>query len=175
MTAVVTFDASDFARLAKDLSNIPYELKYVAVGRAMQRVAKMGATQVIKRVAERIDIPQKFVRERTYAYQSNLEANIRVRSDWISLYKLGARQTKKGVTVRGRGSYRSAFIAGMSSGHAGVFKRTSAARLPIRELYGPNPANDITTSPEVYQDLIDGVAERYVLPRLMHELTRLLP
>lgn len=175
MSAEIVFDASDFERLAKDLARVPYELKYHAVGRAMHRVAQMGATQVIKRAAERVDIPQKFVRSRTSAFQSQGEATIRVRSDWISLYQLGARQTKKGVTVRGRGSYRSAFIAGMASGHAGVFKRTGTARLPIRELFGPNPANDISTSPDVYQDLINGVAERYVLPRLMHELVRLLP
>ena len=63
----------------------------------------------------------------------------------------------------------------MRSGHAGVFLRAGKARLPIHELFGPNPAHDITNHPDVYQLLIDDVAEAYVMPRMMHELSRVLP
>lgn len=175
MSAELRFDASDFTRIGAAIGRLPADIKARAITSAMQRVAKMGATQVVKRAAERIDIPQKFVRERTFAYQSSGDAVIRVKSDWISLYKLGARQTKRGVTVRARGSYKSAFIAGMASGHVGVLKRVGKDRLPIRELYGPNPANDIDSSPDLYEQLIAKVAEENVLPRIIHELGRILP
>lgn len=135
----------------------------------------MGVTRVVKRLAERVDVPQKMVRERTTAYQAGGEARVHVRSDWIPLYDIGARQTASGVMVKTRGSYRHAFIAGMKSGHVGVFRRTTSRRLPIREQFGPNPANDIVSSPDVYEQLLVDVATTHVMPRMPHELGRILP
>jgi hypothetical protein len=175
MSAQIIFGAEDFFRLSKQFERLPEKIKTSVTAKAMRRVAQMGATQVVKRAAERINIPQKFVRERTSAFQRQNEGVIYVRSDWIELYKLGARQTRTGVTVRARGSYQSAFIAKMKSGHVGVFMREGSARLPIQQLHGPNPANDINTSPDIYTDLMVQVAEHHVMPRLLHELGRALP
>src|SRR5690606_13890390 len=137
------------------------------MSRAMRRVASMGATQVVRRVSQRTGLKQKLVRARTRHYQSAGEAIVRVVSDWISLYEIGATQTARGVTVSGRGSYAHAFIV---ERYKGVYRRAGKARLPIRQLYGPNPAHDIDNNPEVYDDLLAEVAEKYVLPRLIHEL-----
>jgi hypothetical protein len=76
------------------------------------------------------------------------------------LINYGAKQTKKGVTVRvknGRTTLRHAFIATMPNGHKGVFERVGSGHkrvtkkgrsymsgLPIKELYGPS----IPDSPE---------------------------
>ena len=62
----------------------------------------------------------------------------------VPLTAMGARQTKRGVTVRkyktgGRILLKSAFIQTMpKSGHVGVFRRVNKSRLPIQEQYGPS-------------------------------------
>ena len=173
----VHYDSTDFFELSHAFARLPETIRQRVRIRAMGRIARTGRTRVVRRIAERVSIPQKFVRERTSAYAGpgGAEAVIKVRSDWIPLHKFGARQTRTGVTVRARGSYRHAFIATMQSGHAGVFMRTGSRRLPIQELFGPNPANDVNTSPEVYEELLAEIAERDVLPRILHELDRALP
>ena len=81
----------------------------------------------------------------TRASYSNPEAQLRIRGRRIAVYAFGARQTKKGVTVRirrdrGRKLIRHAFIAAMPTGHTGVFQRKTIKRLPIKELYSLSPA-----------------------------------
>lgn len=177
MSVEIVADATDFLYLSRAIANLPGEIKGKAAARAMRRVMEMTRTRVVRRSAERVDVPQRMVRERTTAainFGGN-SADVIMRSNWISLYKLGATQTRSGVRVRGRGSYRSAFIANMKSGHAGVFKRQGKARLPIRELFGPNPAHDITNNPDVFMEVLAEVMEQYLTPRYLHEVERLLP
>lgn len=170
----IRYDASDFWRLSRAFERLPDDIKHKVATRAMGRVGDMGRTRVVRRIAERIKIAQAFVRGATSAWTGADGATIRVSSKWISLYRLGARQTRSGVTVRGRGSYRSAFIATMNGGTA-VFKREGASRFPVKALYGPNPANDVRSSPDEYQKLVEDIARQYVLPRMLHELGRILP
>lgn len=175
MSAEIRYDASDFWRLSDAFARLPAEIRAKVTARAMARVADMGRTRVVRRIAERVDLPPGIVRDKTHAYVDAQGAVIRVKTNWISLYRIGARQTRSGVTVRARGSYKSAFIATMNGGTA-VFKREDGAgRFPVTALYGPNPAHDIRTSPQVYQDLMNELAEKVVMPRLLHELGRILP
>jgi hypothetical protein len=173
----VRFDASDFDVLGKAFARIPGEIKAKAFARAMSRMRDMARTKIVKRSAERTDLTQKLVRERTTAYFNAGSATIEVveRSGWISLYELGATQTKVGVRVRARGSYKSAFIAQMSSGHKGVMIRHGKERLPIKELYGPNPAHDITNNPDEFLKVLAELIEEHLAPRVLHEIERLLP
>lgn len=172
---VITYDARDFWRLSVAFGKLPATIKATVMARAMSRVAQMGATRIARLAADRVNIPVGLVRERTRPFQKEGEAVVVVRSNWISLYKIGARQTRTGVTVRARGSYRHAFIAAMGSGHTGVMLREGNKRLPITELFGPNPAHDIERNPGDYQQLVADVAESYVLPRMLQELSRALP
>lgn len=169
-------DAAEFTRFEREFKRLPHQLRAKAFSRAMRRVSRTVRTRVVRRSAERISIPQKFVR-RTYTMlgtgRNTIEAV--VRSGWIPLYKLGARQTRRGVTVRGRGRIDHAFIATMQSGHTGAFMRIGARRLPIRELFGPNPASDIANSPDVFEKVLVDVAETELAKRLLHETSRLLP
>lgn len=170
-------DSSEFAALSRAIRKLPDEIKAKAFARAGRRVTEQARTAYLKRAAPRLKLPQKFIREVTTA-RFNAGGNtsdIVVRSGWIPLYKLGATQTSKGVRVRLRGSYRSAFLAGMDSGHRGVMKRVGKERLPIRELFGPNPAHDITNNDRVYLELLAEVIEEALAPRVLHELDRLLP
>jgi hypothetical protein len=67
---------------------------------------------------------------------------MRVKGSRISLVKYGARQVRKGITVKvkksgGRKLVRHAFIVTMPSGHVGVFTRDGRKRLPVSVHYGP--------------------------------------
>ena len=173
----IEVDTSDLVHLSRAIAKLPEEIKAKAAARAMRRVRDMTRSRVVKRSAERVDMTQARIRELTTARfnAGGRTIDVVMRSGWISLYKLGARQTKTGVTVRLRGSYKSAFIAKMKSGHVGVMKREGTARLPIRELFGPNPAHDVTNNPEEFLKVMAEVIESHLAPRFLHEVERLLP
>jgi len=170
-------DASDFVHLSRAIARLPEDIKAKAMARALRRVTDAARAKLVKRQSPRIKLPQGVIRKLTTAH-FNAGGNtqeIIVRSGWLPLYKLGATQTAKGVRVRLRGSYRHAFIATMSSGHRGVFLRQGSESTPIRELFGPNPAHDITNNEDVYLPLVAEVVRDVLLPRFIHELGRILP
>jgi hypothetical protein len=174
----VIFDASEIDALGRAFLRLDGEIKTKALARAMRRMRDMARTQVVRLGAARVDIPVGKVRERTTAYFNAGGNTIEVveKSGWIRLYDLGATRTAVGVRVRGRGSYPHAFIASMSSGHTGVMRRVDKAkRLPIRELFGPNPAHDVTNNPDDYLQMMATLLEDNLLPRVLHEIERLLP
>jgi len=177
MTVELRIDASDFETLGRAIARLPGEIKAKAMARAMRRMRDMTRTRVVKRSAERTDIPVGMVRALTTAAFNAGGNTIEIveKSGWIGLYKLGARQTRTGVTVRGRGSYRSAFIAKMKSGHTGVTIREGKSRFPIKELFGANPAHDVTNNPDVFIEVLAEVIESHLAPRVLHEISRLIP
>lgn len=173
----VVFDASEIEALSRAINGLPDAIKTKAMASAMRRMREMARTRIVKRNAEHTKLPPGIVRKLTTAH-FNAGGNtqeIVVRSGWIHLYKLGATQTSRGVRVRGRGSYHHAFLAGFKSGHRGVMMRVGDKRLPIRELFGPNPAHAITNNPEVYLDVLAEIIRDHLAPRFLHELGRMLP
>ena len=172
----VHVDARDYEQLARALNHLPGQIKAKAIARALSRVGEMARTQVVRRAAQQSGMPQRDVRSRTLSFNAGgTTQEIVMRSEWWPLYKLGgARQTKTGVTVRNWGHHRGAFIAGMRSGHEGVFRREGKSRLPIRELWGPNPVSFVLDHPDEYEAILAEVAETALVPRLVHELDRLL-
>lgn len=183
MTIDVSIDAGDLEHLSRAIMRLPGEIKTNAMVRAMLRISQMARTRIVQRSAEHVKLPQKVVREFTtgvFNAGGNSQTWI-VRSGWVHLYKLGARQTSRGVYVRTRGSYHHAFLATMKSGHRGVFLRqpgttmTTKKKERIRELFGPNPAHAITNNPEVYLDVIAEIIRDHLAPRVLHEIDRLLP
>lgn len=174
---MIIADASEYLALSRAIRKLPGEIRAKAFARAGRRVTEMARTRYVKRAAPRLKLAQKVIRERTTA-RFNAGGNtsdVVVRSGWIPLFKLGATQTSRGVRVTLRGSYRSAFIATMGSGHTGVMMREGKGRLPIQELFGPNPAHDITNNDEVYLAVLAEVINEALAPRLLHEISRLLP
>lgn len=76
----------------------------------------------------------------------------------------------RGVTYRiggrGRGRVETAFLAQMSSGHQGVYRRASKARLKIIELFGPSIGRVFESQrPTVMPAMLQAFDER-----LTHEL-----
>ncbi|WP_176083134.1 phage tail protein [Martelella sp. HB161492] len=177
MVAEVHFDASEIEALSRAIAKLPGEIKTKAMARAMRRMTTMARTRVVKRNAEHTKLPQRIIREQTTAYFNAGGNTIELveKSGWIPLFKLGARQTRRGVRVRTRGSYKGMFIAKMESGHSGVFRRVGKERTPIREMFGPNPAHAITNNPDVYMQALAEIIQENLAPRFLHELDRILP
>lgn len=179
-TAQLHVDASDFDYLSRAISRLPEEIRAKAMSRAVRRVVDTARNRIVQKSFKRTDAYKHVVAERTKAFTSDggNAAEIVMKSEWLSLYKLGAKQIKSGVAVRLRGSYRHAFIAQMKSGHRGVMLREgppSTDSLPIRELFGPNPAHDINRHPDVFLEVLTAVIEQEMLPRYLHDLGQLLP
>ncbi len=174
---MIIADASEYLALSRAIRKLPEEIRAKAFARAGRRVTQMARTRYIKRASPRLKLSQAVIRKLTTA-RFNAGGNtsdVIVRSGWIPLHKLGATQTARGVRVRLRGSYRHAFIAKMASGHTGVMMREGNERLPIRELFGPNPAHDITNNDAVYLEILAEVIDEAMAPRVLHEIDRLLP
>jgi len=172
----VHIDARDFDQLARALNRLPGEIKAKAIARALRRVGEMARTRVVRRAAQQSGMPQRDVRSRTLMFNAGGSTQeIVMRSEWWPLFKLGgARQTATGVTVRNWGHHKGTFIAGMKSKHSGVFRREGKARLPIRELWGPNPVSFVLDHADEYEAILEQVADDMMLPRLLHEVDRLL-
>lgn len=75
-------------------------------------------------------------------------ATISLSGAHVPLADMGATQPKRGTGVKvrqtkagGRKLIKGAFIRTMSSGHTGVYRRTTKRSLPIKELYGPSAMN----------------------------------
>ncbi|WP_082529970.1 hypothetical protein [Rhizobium sp. Root1203] len=177
MTAEFRFEASEILNLSRAIKALPEAIKTKAMASAMRRMREMARSRIVKRNAEHTRLPPGVVRKLTTS-RFNAGGNTQeviVKSGWIPLQKLGATQTSRGVRVRGRGSYAHAFLSEMDSGHRAVAMRVGDKRLPIRELFGPNPAHAITNNPEVYLDVLAEIIEQNLAPRVLHEIERLLP
>ena len=165
----IHFDSIDYARMAARLRRTPIDIKARAFARVMARLRDMARTRVVKAASDWTDTPQKLIRPTTQARAIADAIDINMRTPWFALAKLGARQTARGVSVRGRGVLRGAFIA-----RGRVLARAGAARYPIRELYGANPAHAIGAKPAYFEEVMAQLLETHLIPRVMHELDRLI-
>ncbi|OJH54281.1 hypothetical protein ATN81_14005 [Agrobacterium pusense] len=187
--AELKIDASDMELLSAAFQRMPQDMQAKVMGRAMRRMRDMSRTRVGRKNAEHTQMPYGMIRDRLVAYFKSGGNTIELieKSGWIPLYKLGASQTTKGVSVKLRGSYRHAFIAAVMAGkrgasHTGVFHRVpgqamtnNRSRQAIRELFGANPAHAIVKNPQVYLEVLAALIENYLAPRVLHEMDRLLP
>lgn len=175
MSAQVFADASDYLVKARAIRRLPVEIRSKAFRRAFRHTRGKVLTLVARRLAAYTGLPYGKVRPLArlgFGMDDGME--IAVRSKWIPLIDLGGvRQTKKGVSTRLRGSYRSAWIATMKS--KGVFVREGAERGPVDELYGPNPAHAMGEDRHgEFQRLAGEIMERDLADRIIHELDFIL-
>jgi len=175
LAAELHVDAREFFALSQHFAKLPKVIKERVTTRALRRMQQRGTTEAVRQASRRIKLLQKLTRPAfSPSKVSSSEARIYVKSGWIPLSKLATGQGARGVKLSGRKQIRGSFLSTMGSGHGGVFKRTGASRLPIKELYGPNPANDIATSPDEYADLIADIMGKELGGRMLHELGRAL-
>ncbi|MGE4292387.1 MAG: phage tail protein [Desulfovibrio sp.] len=160
-------DASDLIALRPHLAKVVSDLP-AAAARALNKTIKGLRTEVDAEVRARYAVKKKDVFSTMSvikAHKRNPEARLRIKTARsIPLFRFAAtpkepreERPKKGVSgvsVRvlvsgGRKKLHKVFVAKMSSGHVGIFERTSKKSLPIHELYGP------TFLPYLQRDAVD--------------------
>jgi hypothetical protein len=136
--------SADIRRAEQALRGLKNGTSTVVV-RSMNRAIRKAQTVAVKSMAQALPaLRQRTIRQATalkLARRNDWVAATSAKGGRIPIMDLQARQTQRGVTYRAQGGRRlipGAFIARMSSGHAGVFKRKGRSRLPIQELYGPS-------------------------------------
>ena len=143
-----SFDTTVSKSIQKRLSRVANSLERAAAT-AQNRTATSTVAFFSRSVRQDVNVKAARLKKATRIHRarpSKPVAIIDITGAHITLADMGARQTRKGVSVRqlkagGREVLKSAFIATMRSGHVGVFRRTGKAKLPIKELYGPSPIN----------------------------------
>lgn len=189
MDVSVRVDASEIERLERLFEALPAEIRHRVATRAMKRVSDRGTTAIVRDIAALTQVQQKLIRPlvKTYPGYGDLSLDTKVRSNWIKLIDLGGdrlRQALRGEAAARRalkrqgrdlqGSYRGAFIATVN-GTRSVWRREGAARGPIDEQYGPNPAHAVINKPDRYQELLMDTIRSFLLPRVIHEIAQALP
>ncbi|BDA84982.1 hypothetical protein Sa4125_25240 [Aureimonas sp. SA4125] len=163
----VTVDSTDFARLSDAFAQLPAKMREQVVGRAMGRSRSVVERTYAQLASARIDVAQKHIKARMRTRITDDTMEMIVRSAQIPLKELGARTTTRGVAVTLRGSYRAAFIAkGKVMRRRGADKNPQAPRLPIKQLFGPNPAGEVERNPPVYEDMLGEIAEGVFLTEI---------
>lgn len=147
---MITVTVTGVEELRAALSAAPKRAEW-ALRTAINETANHARTESVRRIGQEWNAKQKDIRKAltvTKATAGRLEASVQAtggRGKGIPLVVFGARQTRKGVTVKvkragGRGLLPGAFIATMKSGKRGVFVRGAKSRkggtpyraLPIR-------------------------------------------
>jgi len=141
----IKFSEKKLQAIRQTLSGVKGAIPKV-MSHAVNRTAESARTQIVRRLASLVNLKQKIIRDSvalSKASYRNWVATVGINTKRIPLINFGARQNKKGLSyiinkTSGRKQIKSAFIATMSSGHRGAFKRKGPDRLPIMELRGPS-------------------------------------
>lgn len=141
----IKFDSKKLRQIQSMLSSYPRALPKV-MSRAINRTASSARTQTARKISEIVRLKVSTIRKRVSLEKASYTrwiATLGISGYRIPLINFGAKQTRTGVSYTidkksGRKKLAHAFVATMSSGHKGVFKRKGEDRLPIVELYGPS-------------------------------------
>lgn len=146
-----------------------------AIRRAVSRGAVSARSFLVKTIVEETGAKAGDIRKKVTirdATLQDLRAEVSASGKPIPLIKLNARGPYpsrgrgRGVTAWKGRLYPGAFIAVVGSGkHRGVFKRGTRKRLPIKELFGPSPADVMSK----HLDAAAQVGEESMLKNLQHE------
>lgn len=153
-------------RMVADMQRVKVDVTEKATVRALNRVADQVKTAAAREMRDAgynlkvSDIKKGITTSKAYA--GSLRAKVRASGRPIALFKYGARQTSKGVSVEvlnGRKVITGAFIATMPNGHRGVYVRVGRTHkkvvkagkggwsgLPIKELFGPSVPDGLANS-----------------------------
>lgn len=171
----VKLDKSGMAALERG----PFQRAVVrALGKAGSTALRDMRAEATKRIRTRKRIAGKYIsraitmRRPKGSDIASMAWTLAVSGEPVPLVAYPHRQTRQGVRVevnRGKQSLvKGAFVATMKSGHEGVFKRQSKARLPIAELLGSRPVDALLHAGEA-QSVADrgGKSLRSTFARLL--------
>lgn len=180
---MITVDASALDKAIILLGNIPK-----AVDKAQKSAIKKTVTGVRRFAAQKVKedytIQSKYVTRTLSTRFENGTGILRSRGGVNDLRffktnpkRVTKRRPKNGVFAQvrrdgGGGRLQHAFIAGMSSGHLGVFQREGKARFPIRKLTGPSTPS-MLSNPKVTEAIAERMEERLAV-NVDHEINAFL-
>ncbi|KHJ55120.1 hypothetical protein LA66_00055 [Aureimonas altamirensis] len=171
MSANFIIDAYEFEAIAKQLDRLPKEMQHQVFSRAIGRAKSRVVRRYAQIQSKRIRVPQKFITQATTATASGGLISVKVKTNHIPLHRFGARNIgiagmlmhsdDFGVRVQGRGTISGAFVSPVSAKRAAgiVMKRVGNRSLPVKSLYGPNPAGEIGRNPWPYQNMLTDLAQ----------------
>lgn len=180
---MITIDAIKFKEVEQELGQ--YKVKApVALSRALNRAASNAKTNASRKAREKYNIKSKDINSTINITKSNrgsLRAVVKSSGERIPLIKFKVSpsqprpknppkvlrvEVKKG----GLKDLVGAFVANINGNK--VFKRTSSARLPIQQLFGPAVPQMLGTSD--VKEFIENEAAKMFDQRLDHEIQRIL-
>jgi len=136
----ITISTKQIKNMGRALRNVGEKKVPRAAMRALNRAAERTRTAVIKETAKDLKVTQKRLKRRVRFQRRDQATTAKlgsqvflVISDMPVTYLGAARQTKRGVVVKGK-LYEGKFKAKMPGGHVGVYGRTGAKRFPIKEV-----------------------------------------
>jgi len=136
-------------RIRKRLTSVATNIER-ETARALNRAATSTRAFYSKEVRKQVNVKAAVLKRGVKIRRANAKnqvAALDVSGQHVPLIAMGARQTKRGVTVKRykagrRILLKGAFITTMpKTGHVGVFRRKGAPRLPIQEQFGPSLIN----------------------------------
>jgi Prophage minor tail protein Z (GPZ). len=157
-----------------------------AASRAINRALGSARAEAVRAVRAEYTVAAGDVRKTmviTTARPTLLLGSIRATGGPIALSKFDVSPSRPNpkarnpVTVRvkkssGRKVVKKAFLAEMSSGHIGVFKRAGKARLPIEQSFGPSVPQMLGA--ENVTQKVEAKAQATLDKRMDHEISRIL-
>lgn len=136
--------------------------------RAINKTARGLRTQISKGVRKRVALKSSTVKQslslEKARRRANPQARLSIKPKPISLKHYGARQIRKGVSVRvkkssGRKLIKHAFMVAKLGGHP--FQRDGEARLPISKLWGPSVRQQVgEIRPELEKYILKSMGKR---------------
>lgn len=145
----IEVDTRDLVQMSFALNRMGKRIKSKSIIRVTRAAARQGVDVVMQETAAHMagtGISMTRVRRNVQvAYFNGGSATTEaiMSSGWFRLAEHGLGRKGGGGLTNKLGFHRGAFKATMGSGHRGIFTRTTAARFPIRELWGLNPMREI--------------------------------
>jgi hypothetical protein len=169
----INIDPKSFAELDRKLSSLQGEIFAGAVSRALNRAGDSATTQLGRELSAQTGMGVRAVRENVSTKPSRpdeLSYVITVEGGPQPLSEFSPRQTRRGVSAapwRQRRTFPGTFVR-----PGGVIKRVGKARLPIKALWGPSLAREVTRGDA--KEVAMAAAMEVFGRRLAHEVGRLL-
>ena len=167
---MISIDASALNRAVVMLANIPgaaEKAEKTAIKKTVKGIRRFAA----QKVREEYTIQGKYVTRTLSASFNGASGELRSKGgvNDFRYFKTNPknrtkRKPRNGIFVQvrrggGGGRLPHAFIAGMDSGHVGVFERVGRSRLPIKKMTGPSTPS-MLASPNVSEKVAEKMEER---------------
>lgn len=181
---MIELTVSQIEKAERMLAHIPGAAPR-AMSNAINRATDSAKTEAARKAREQYYITHKDVLSTMKMYRASaqdLTASVVSRGNLIALPKFRVTpakpqpRRKKPITVRVKrgqgGPVRKAFVAGMRSGHTGVFMRSGKKRFPIEQMFGPSVPQMLES--RSVNAWVSQKANETLDKRLDHEINRVL-